>query len=74
MERLLKKLVGYILYTLLCGVIFYCIAIPKIIEHRAMDLGLMQYSAHKDRMAPKDSLQLCVWDIYYLQYGNMNGY
>lgn len=74
MERIFKKLIGYTLYTLLCGVIFYYIAIPKIIERRARDLGLMQYSADKDRMIAKDSLQLSGWDIYYLQYGNMSGY
>jgi hypothetical protein len=74
MERIFKKLIGYTLYTLLCGVIFYYIATPKIIERRAKNLGLMQYSADKDRMVAKDSLQLSVWDIYYLQYGNMDGY
>lgn len=74
MERIFKKLIGYTLYTLLCGVFFYYIAIPKIIERRARDLGLMQYSADKDRMISKDSLQLSGWDVYYIQYGNMNGY
>lgn len=53
MEQIFKKLIGYTLYTLLCGVIFYYIAIPKIIERRA---------------------KLSGWDLYYLQYGNMNGY
>tara|TARA_R110000851_G_scaffold326865_1_gene495886 strand:+ start:240 stop:464 length:225 start_codon:yes stop_codon:yes gene_type:complete len=74
MERIFKKLIGYTLYTLLCGVIFYYIVTPKIIERRAMDLGLMQYNADKDRMVAKDSLQLSGWDVYYLQYGNMDGY
>ena len=74
MERIFKKLIGYTLYTLLCGVIFYYIAIPKIIERRAIDLALMQYSADKDKMVAKDSLQLSGWDVYYLQYGNMDGY
>lgn len=74
MERIFKKLIAYTIYTLLGSVIFYYIAIPKIIEHRAKNLGLMQYSADKDKMVAKDSLQLNGWDIYYLQYGNMNGY
>lgn len=74
MERIFKKLIGYTLYTLLCGVIFYYVAMPKIIERRARDLALMQYSADKDKMVAKDTLQLSGWDIYYLQYGNMNGY
>lgn len=74
MERIFKKLIGYTLYTLLCGVIFYYVAMPKIIERRARDLALMQYSADKDKMVAKDTLQLSGWDIYYLQYGNINGY
>lgn len=63
-----------VLYTLFCCIIFYYIATPKIIERRARDLDLMQYSADKDRMISKDSLKLSGWYIYYLQYGNMNGY
>jgi hypothetical protein len=74
MERTFKKIIGYTLYTLLCSVIFYYIATPKIIERRAIDLGLMKYSADKDRMIAKDSLQLSGGDVYYLQYGNMNDY
>lgn len=74
MERTFKKLISYTLYTVLCGVIFYYIALPKIIERRARDLGLMQYNAEKDRMVSKDSLKLSGCDVYYLQYGNMNGY
>lgn len=74
MEQIFKKLIGYTLYTLLCGVIFYYIAMPKIIERRARDLALMQYNADKDKMVAKDSLKLSGWDLYYLQYGNMNGY
>jgi len=74
MERTFKKLISYTLYTVLCGVVFYYIALPKIIERRARDLGLMQYNAEKDRMVAKDSLKLSGWDVYYLQYGNMSGY
>jgi hypothetical protein len=74
MERIFKKLISYTLYTVLCGVIFYYIVTPKIVERRAMDLGLMHYSAYKDKMIAKDSLTLSGWDVYYLQYGNMNGY
>ncbi len=74
MERIFKKLIGYTLYTLLCGFFFYYVSMPKIIERRARDLALMQYSADKDKMVAKDSLQLSGWNLYYLQYGNMNGY
>ena len=74
MERTFKKLISYTLYTVLCSVVFYYIALPKIIERRARDLGLMQYNAEKDRMVAKDSLKLSGWDVYYLQYGNMSGY
>ena len=74
MERTFKKLISYTLYTVLCGVVFYYIALPKIIERRARDLGLMQYNAEKDRMVAKDSLKLRGGDVYYLQYGNMSGY
>jgi|TARA_R110000851_G_scaffold73614_2_gene162375 hypothetical protein len=74
MEQIFNKLTSYLLYTLLCGIVFYYIAAPKIIEHRAISLGLMQYNSDKGGMVAKDSLHLCGWDIYYLQYGNMNGY
>lgn len=74
MERIFKNIIIYILYTVFCAYIFYYIAIPKIIERRARDLDLMRYSAEKDKMIGKDSLQLNKWDIYYLQHGNMNGY
>lgn len=74
MEQIFKKIVYYTLYTLLCYIIFYYFALPKIIERRARDLDLMQYCADKDKMVAKDSLSVTTWDIYYLQYGNMNGY
>ena len=61
-------------YTLLCAVIFYYLAVPKIIERRAKDLNLMQYNGEKDRFVGKDSLNISGWYLYYLQYGNMNGY
>lgn len=74
MKPIFKKLFGYTLYTLLCSIIFYYIVIPKIIENRAKNLDLMRYSADKNKMVSKDSLNLSKWDVYYLQYGNMNGY
>lgn len=74
MERTFKKLISYTLYTVLCGVVFYYIALPKIIERRARYLGLMRYNVEKDRMVAKDSLKLSGGDVYYLQYGNMSGY
>lgn len=74
MEQLFKKIIFYILYTILCCVVLYYAAMPKIIERRARDLGLMRYNANKNRMVSKDSLYLTGWDLYYLQYGNMNGY
>ncbi len=74
MEQIFKKLISYTLCALLCSIIFYYVALPRIIERRARDLGLMQYNADKDKMVAKDTLKLNRWDLYYLQYGNLNGY
>jgi len=74
MNQIFNKLFAYLLYTIFCIIIFYYIALPRIIEGRARDLGLMHYSADKDRMIGKDSVQLSDWDLYYIQYGNMDGY
>lgn len=70
----LSTITAIVGYTLLCAVIFYYVAVPKIIERRAKDLNLMQYNEEKDKFVGKDSLNICGWDLYYLQYGNMNGY
>lgn len=68
-----------ILLAVLCTLIFsfifsYYIVIPKIIERRAMDLNLMQYNGDKDKFVAKDSSCISGWDVYYLQYGDMDGY
>lgn len=65
---------AFALSALLCAVIFYYVAMPKIIEHRAKDLNLMQYDGSKDKFVAKDSLHISGWDLYYLQNGNMDGY
>lgn len=74
MERTFKKLVSYTLYTVLCVVIFYYIALPKIIERRAKHLGLLKYNSKVDKMVEKDSLHLSGWDLHYLKNGTMEGY
>ena len=58
----------------LCGVIFYYIALPKIIERRAEDLGLLRYNSKVDKMVEKDSLHISGWDLHYLKKGTMDGY
>lgn len=70
----LSTITAIVGYTLLCAVIFYYAVVPKIIERRAKDLNLMQYNGEKDKFVGKDSLNISGWDLYYLQYGNMNGY
>ncbi len=72
----LSTITAIVGYTLLCAVIFYYVAVPKIIERRAKDLNLMQYNGEKDKFVfvAKDSLNISGWDLYYLQHGNMNGY
>lgn len=70
----LSTITAIVGYTLLCAVIFYYVAVPKIIERMAKDLNLMQYNGEKDKFVGKDSLNISGWDLYYLQYGNMNGY
>lgn len=62
------------LVTLFFNIIYYYYILPKIIEDRAKDLGIMQYNGKKDRFVAKDSITLYQDDIYYLQYGNTNGY
>ena len=74
MERTFKKLISYTLYTVLCGVIFYYIVLPKIIERRAEHLGLLIYSSKVDKMVEKDSLHISGWDLHYLKKGTMKGY
>jgi len=70
----LSTITAIVGYTLLCAVIFYYLAVPKIIERRAKDLNLMQYNGKKNKFVAKDSLNISGWDLYYLQHGNMNGY
>ena len=73
-NRKLIILITIVGYTLLCFIIFYYKAIPNIIERRAKDLGLMHYDGNKDKFVAKDSINIIGWEIYYLQFGNMNGY
>jgi hypothetical protein len=70
----LSTITAIVGYTLLCAVIFYYVAVPKIIERRVKDLDLMQYNGEKDKFVSKDSLNISGWDVYYLQHGNMDGY
>lgn len=74
MEQILKKVISYMLYTVLCSIIFYYIALPKIIERRAKDLGLLIYNSKEDKMVEKDSLHISGWDLHYLKKGTMDGY
>lgn len=70
----LSTITAIVGYTLLCAVIFYYVAVPKIIERRAKDLNLMQYNGEKDKFVAKDSLNISGWYLHYLQHGNMSGY
>jgi hypothetical protein len=54
--------------------ILYYVIMPREIEHRLRDLGLMQYNGSKDKMVAKDSVTLNNYDVYYIQYGNLKGY
>ena len=51
----LSTITAIVGYTLLCAVIFYYVAVPKIIERRAKDLNLMQYNGENDKFIGKDS-------------------
>lgn len=73
-EKIFKHVMWHVLYTLICFILFYYIAIPNVIEHRARYLSLMQYSADKDKMIMKDSISLTNWEMHYLQYGTFDGY
>lgn len=73
-KLILSTITAIVGYTLLCTVIFYYVAIPKIIENRAKDLNLMRYNGEKDTFVAKDSLNISGCDLYYLQHGNMNAY
>jgi hypothetical protein len=70
----LSTITAIVGYTLLCAVIFYYVAVPKIIERRAKDLNLMRYNGEKDKFVVKDTINISGWDLYYLQHGNMSGY
>lgn len=74
MEQTFKKLISYTLYTVLYGVIFYYIALPKIIKRRAEHLGLLKYNSKVDKMVEKDSLHISRWDLHYLKKGTMKDY
>ena len=72
METIFKNILKYTIFCTICFVMFYYIAVPRIIEDRARDLGLMQYSADEDKMIPKDTINISGWDLHYLQHGTMN--
>lgn len=74
MEQIIKKIISYILCIFLCGIFFYYIALPKIIENRASRLGLLRYNSKVDKLVEKDSLHISGWDLHYLKKGTMNGY
>jgi len=74
MDKLVQKIIGYVLYTFFLCVIFYFIAVPKIVEHRAQELGFLTYNSKIDKMVEKDTLVISGWELYYLKKGKMEGY
>lgn len=49
---------------------YHCAVLPRTIDHRAQDLGLMQYSYRAGGMVTKD--EDMKWTLYYLKHGTMN--
>jgi hypothetical protein len=70
----MKTIILILSILIINNLVFYYTFIPRIIEKRAKDLDLMQYNGEKEKFVGKDSVLLNQWEIYYLQYGNTNGY
>lgn len=73
-RRIANKILTFVLYTVLCGVVFYTIFLPNIIEKRARKLGMMRYNSTIDKMVEKDSIHMSGWELHYLKEGTMEGY
>ena len=64
MKALVLFLVG-----LAAGAVFYHYAIlPRTIDRRAVDLGMMRYSHAAGGMIPNDEMN---WTLHYLKRGTM---
>ena len=74
MKHIFNTFIYYTLYTILCGVVFYYILLPKIIERRAEHLGLLRYNSKVDEMVEKDSLYISGYGLHYLKKGTMDDY
>lgn len=62
-------LVPWFLISVCIGILLYHYAIlPIIIDNRANDLGLMQYSHEAGKMVPTEEFK---WTLHYLKYGSM---
>lgn len=72
--RLITVIPVFILIFLFTIIIGYYVVIPRIIEKRAHDLGLMQYNSEIDGFVGKDSTVINKWDIQYLKYGEMKSF
>ena len=51
------------------GILFYhYILLPRTIDHRASDLGMMHYDSVSDKMVPIEEMK---WTLHYLKNGTM---
>lgn len=72
-ENIIRYL-SVVLYTSILFILFYYIVISQVIGKRYRDVGLIQYNGEKDKMVPKDTLEVNEWELYYIQHGIMKGY
>lgn len=47
---------------------YHYVILPRIIDRRANDLGLMQFSSRAGKMIARDDVK---YTLYYLKYGSM---
>lgn len=74
MDKKFGYFMALVTYTIICFVTFYIVFMPKIIERRMKDLNIMHYNGKFEKFVGKDDVKLNSWDLYYIQYGNLNGY
>lgn len=70
----IDKIIGYLMCSFITYIMFYYVYMPRIIERRGRDLGVMRYSYEKDSYIPKDTITLNSYEFHYMQYGNLDGY
>lgn len=70
-NNIFYKILTHVVVGLVFVLIFNYFFVPRIVERRARDLGLMQYSADEDCFVGKDSMMINKYTIYYFKYGKM---